>query len=64
MSDDTANRRLAPGGPTTVAAAAWSPRLPYVGKGAACVYVQAAATTAFPLYFLTLNYIEIPTINL
>lgn len=48
----------------SVAAAAWRPRLPYVGKGAACVYVQLAATTAFPLYFFTLDYIEIPSINL
>ena len=47
-----------------IASAAWAPRLPYVGKGAACVYVQAAATTAFPLYFFTLDYIEIPTANL
>ena len=46
----------------TVAAAAADLR--YVGKGAACVYVQAAATTAFPLYFAELDYIEIPTTNL
>ena len=47
-----------------ITAAAWQPRLPYVGKGAACVYVQAGATTAFPLYFFTLDYIEIPSVNL
>ncbi len=39
-------------------------RFNYVGKGAACVYVQLGATTAFPLYYFQLDYIEIPTINL
>ena len=32
--------------------------LRYIGKGVACVYVQAAATTAFPLYFASLDFVE------
>jgi len=50
-------------GPLATIAAA-SSDLRYVGKGAACVYVQVAATVAFPLYFCELNYIEFPTANL
>jgi len=53
------------GGPSAAqATASWQSRLPYIGKGAACVYIQAAATTAFPLYFFSLDYIELPTVNL
>lgn len=50
-------------GPLASIAAA-AAQLNYVGKGAACVYVQIAATTAFPLYFFELDFIEIPTANL
>jgi hypothetical protein len=50
------------GPPATIAAAVAD--LNYVGKGVACVYVQAAATTAFPLYFASLDFLEIPTANL
>lgn len=46
----------------TIAASAAD--LNYVGKGVACLYVQAAATTAFPLYFASLDFIEIPTASL
>ena len=50
------------GGPSlSNAAASWQPRIPYVGRGPACVYVQAASTTAFPLYFFDLEFIEIAT---
>jgi hypothetical protein len=38
--------------------------LRYVGKGVACVYVQCGATTAFPLYFASLDWIELPSANL
>lgn len=34
-------------------------KLQYVGKGPACIYFQAAATTAFPLYFAHLNVLEL-----
>lgn len=44
--------------------AANASQLKYVGKGVACVYVQAAATTAFPLYFAELDFINFPTVNL
>ena len=40
----------------TIAASA--AELRYIGKGVACVYVQAAATTAFPLYFAALDFIQ------
>lgn len=46
----------------TIAASASDLR--YVGKGAACVYLQVASTTAAALWFATLDYIEIPTVNL
>ena len=36
--------------------------LRYVGVGPACVYVQVASTTAFNLYFGTLDYFEMPTL--
>jgi hypothetical protein len=45
----------------TIAAAAYQPILPYIGKGPACVYVQIAATTAFTLHYGALDYIELPT---
>ena len=32
--------------------------LRYIGKGVSCVYMQAAATTAFPLYFASLDFVE------
>jgi len=35
--------------------------LQYVGKGPACIYFQAGATTAFPLYFAHLNVLELLT---
>lgn len=38
--------------------AAGAADLRYIGKGVACVYIQAAATTAFPLYFASLDVIE------
>jgi len=41
--------------------AAGQAQLFYCGKGVACVYVQAAATTAFPLYFAVLDFVELPT---
>lgn len=46
---------------TTLTIAAAAAQLQYIGKGPACVYFQAAATTAFPLYFAHLNIIEILT---
>lgn len=48
----------------SIAAVSWVPRVPYVGKGAACVYVAMGAGTAFPLYFANLVYVELPTANL
>lgn len=44
-----------------IASAVWNPKAPYIGMGPACVYIQAASTTAFPLYFFALNYVELPT---
>jgi hypothetical protein len=44
-----------------IASVAWTPKAPYIGMGPACVYIQAASTAAFPLYFFALNYIELPT---
>ena len=44
----------------TIAAAAAD--LNYIGVGPACVYLQVAATTAFNLYFATLDYLEMPTL--
>ena len=46
----------------TVAAAAAD--LQYIGQGPACIYFQAAATTAFPLYFAHLNVIELLTTSI
>ena len=37
--------------------------LQYVGKGPACIYFQAAATTAFPLYFAHLNVLELLSVS-
>ena len=42
--------------------AAQAADLRYIGVGPACVYVQLAATTAFNLYFATLDYLEFPTL--
>ena len=50
------------GPPATIAAAVAD--LNYIGKGVACVYVQAAATTAFPLYFAELDFLSFPTSKL
>ncbi len=36
-------------------------QLQYVGKGPACIYLQAAATTAFPLTYSRLNVLELLT---
>lgn len=44
--------------------AANAAELNYVGKGPACVYVQCAATTAFPLYFFNLDWVEIDSDDL
>ena len=38
--------------------------LQYVGKGPACIYFQAGATTAFPLYFAHLNVLELLTTSI
>ena len=46
----------------TATMAAQTAQLRYIGVGPACVYVQVAATTAFPLYFATLDYFELPTL--
>lgn len=50
---------LAVGSLGTIAAQGYSPILPYVGKGVACVYVQIASTTAFTLHFGALDFIEL-----
>lgn len=44
-----------------VSVAASAADLLYIGVGPACVYVQVAATTAFNLYFATLDYLEYQT---
>jgi hypothetical protein len=36
--------------------------LRYIGVGPACVYLQVAATTAFPLWFGTIDYLEFPSL--
>lgn len=46
----------AAGALATIAASA--AELRYVGKGVSCIYLQAASTTAFPLYFAELDFIE------
>lgn len=46
----------------TVAAGAADLR--YIGKGPACIYVQCAATTAFPLYFFSLDWVEMDSDDL
>jgi len=48
-------------GRITQAAASWQPRIPYIGDGIACVYVQVASTTAFNLNYAHLNYVELAT---
>lgn len=50
-------------GPLASIAAA-ATQLRYVGKGAACIYLQVASTTAAALHFGTIDYIEIPSVNL
>ncbi len=53
MAPTTINGNLAlipPAGPD---------ELQYIGKGPACIYFQAGATTAFPLYFAHLNVLEL-----
>ena len=55
---------LAVGALATIGSLAYTPILPYVGKGPACVYVQVGSTTAYTLHFGTLDYIEIPTVSL
>ena len=54
---------LAVGALGTIAAGGYRPLLPYIGVGPACVYVQVASTTAFTLHFGTLDYIELPSVN-
>ena len=55
---------LAVGALGTIVASNYSPILPYVGKGPACVYGQIASTTAFTLHFGAMDYIEIPSASL
>lgn len=43
----------------TVTAAAQNAKLHYVGKGPACIYLQLAATTAFPLTHSHLDVLEL-----
>ena len=64
VSTQTPTTDTPPSAGSIASVAAGVADLNYVGKGAACVYVQVAATTAFPLYFFNLDYIEIPTVNL
>jgi hypothetical protein len=45
----------------TNAAVSWQPRIPYIGDGVACVYLQVASTTAFNLHYAHLNYVELAT---
>jgi hypothetical protein len=52
---------LAVGALGAIASQTYTPILPYVGNGPACVYVQVAATTAFTLHFGALDYIELPS---
>lgn len=52
---------LAVGALGTIASEAYTPILPYIGAGPACVYVQVASTTAFTLHYGALDYIELPT---
>ena len=56
MAPTTINGNLAAGLINVQAA-----QLQYVGKGPACIYFQAGATTAFPLYFAHLNVLELLT---
>ena len=44
---------------TTLTIAAYVADLQYVGKGPACIYLQLAATTAFPLTHSHLNVLEL-----
>lgn len=45
-----------------VSIAAAAADLRYIGVGPACVYLQVGATTAFNLYFATLDYLEWPSL--
>ena len=48
----------------TLTIAAVMAQLQYVGMGPACIYFQAAAATAFPLYFAHLDVIELTSESL
>ena len=52
---------LTVGAQVAQAAISWVPRVPYIGVGVACVYVQSASTTAFTLHYGHLDYVELPT---
>ena len=41
----------------------WEPRMPPVLVGPASCYVQIAATTTGPNYYASLDFIELPTVN-
>lgn len=64
VSTETPTTDTPPSSGSIATVAAGVADLNYVGKGTALVYVQAAATTAFPLYFASLDFIEILTANL
>lgn len=59
---DTQTPTSALGNVSMATIAAQAAQLRYIGVGAACVYVQVAATTAFCLYFATLDYLEFPSV--
>ena len=59
---DTQTPTSALGNTDRATIAAQAADLRYIGVGPACVYVQVAATTAFCLYFATLDYLEFPTL--
>lgn len=42
----------------------WSPRMPPILQGAACFYVQIAATGTGPSYYAAFDFLEIPTATL
>lgn len=58
---ETPTTALASTMPISHAAVAWQPRVPYIGDGVACVYLQVASTTAFNLHYAHLNYVELAT---
>jgi hypothetical protein len=41
----------------------WQPRTPPILVGPRCYYVQIAATGTGPSYFASIDYIELPTVN-